>query len=337
MPENFRWSADRIPDKARPSWLTLLAEQQGVVSLEQLRAYGQSADDISANLDAGRWQRVLPRIYATFTGALARPARLVAALLYGGPHSVLSHHTAAEEWRLIPIIERPVEITVPYTSSAVSQLPCVVVHRSRALSFTTLTTTPPRTRGPDTILDLAVSQQTARDATMLVVDLVSRSSIQLQAVYDCFLLRPPYRYRSAIRRGLALIGNGLMSALEVEFLEKVEDDHGLPRGARQTPFLVDGKTLWEDVTYDDHGASVTVRLDGRATHAIAGVAFRDRRRDNAAELAGRARLVYGWQDVHVSPCAVATEVRKVLLREGWNSAGSRSPTCQRCATPVVSA
>lgn len=333
MPLHTRWSADRLPAEARPGWQPLLDAQQGVISGEQLRSYGHTKADIRANIEAGRWQRVLPRVYATFTGELHRAARLFAALLYGGGHAVLSHHTAAEAWGLIPVADRPVEITVPYAGSAISQRPLVVVHRSRALRYTTLATTPPRTRGPDTILDLAVSRPTAREATMLVVDLVSRSSISVNDVRDCLLLRPPYRYRAAIRRGLALVANGLMSALEVEYLESVEDRHGLPRGERQTPFAVDGKTLWEDVTYDVHGAAVTIRLDGRATHATGGVAFRDRRRDNAAELAGRARLVYGWQDVHTSPCAVAAEVRKILEREGWSPEGSRAPTCQLCGPP----
>ncbi|MDQ7810564.1 hypothetical protein Q5425_43150 [Amycolatopsis sp. A133] len=333
MPLHPRWSADRLPDVARPSWPPLLDAQHGVVSGAQLRSYGHTKADIEANLEAGRWQRVLPRVYATFTGELPRPARLFAALLYGGANAVLSHHTAAEEWGLIPRGDRPVEITVPYTSSAISQRPLVVVHRSRALRYTTLVATPARTRLPDTILDLAVSQPTAREATLLVVDLVSRSPVAVGDVRDCLLLRPPYRYRAAVRRGLALVANGLMSALEVEYLESVEDRHGLPRGERQTPFAVDGKTLWEDVTYDVHGAAVTIRLDGRATHATGGVAFRDRRRDNAAELAGRARLVYGWQDVHTSPCAVAAEVRKVLAREGWSPAGSRAPTCRQCRPP----
>jgi hypothetical protein len=332
MPRHTRWSTDQIPQSARPSWQVLLDEQHGVVSNRQLRGYGHSVADLTANLEAGRWQRVLPRVYATFTGDPPRPARLAAALLYGGAHAVLSHHTAAEEWGLVPVADRPVEITVPYTSSAISQPPLVIVHRSRALRFTSLATNPARTRGPDTILDLAVSQPTAREATLLIVDLVSRSSIAAQEIQNCLLLRPPYRYRSAIRRGLALVTDGLMSALEVEYLENVEDAHGLPRGDRQTPFVVDGKTLWEDVTYDTHGAAVTIRLDGRATHATGGVAFRDRRRDNAAELAGRARLVYGWRDVHVSPCEVAAEVRMILLREGWHPDGSRESTCQRCRT-----
>jgi len=300
------------------------------VTRAQLLAYGHTKADIVANLEAGRWQRVLPRVYATFTGPLPRNARMHAALRYGGGHAVLSHRTAAEEWRLLPIEEGPIEITVPYASSAVSQSPLVEVHRSRALPYSTAEAWPPRTKPTDTIVDLAVSQPTARDAVHVVVDLVSRSKVPVSAMRDCVSMRPPFRFRAEIQRGLELVDGGLMSALEVEFKEQVEERHGLPPGDRQTAIEVDGKTLWEDVTYDSHGAALTVRLDGRATHAMAAIAFRDRRRDNAAELAGRARLVYGWQDVRDSPCEVAAEVRAILLREGWRPA-ARHVTCLACS------
>ncbi|KZB81955.1 hypothetical protein [Amycolatopsis regifaucium] len=330
MPIHKRWSEESIPAVQRPSWPILLAEQRGIVNTSQLRAYGHSTADIEANLEAGRWQRVLPRVYATFTGELSRSAKIHAALRYGGGHAILSHRTAAEEWGLLPIIEGPVEITVPYTFSAVSCPPLVIVHRSRALPHIAVGTTPRRSRLTDTIVDLATSQRTPKMATNTVVDLVSRSKVSLAAMEKCVFLRPPYRYRPAIRYGLALLAGGLMSALEVEYKEAVEDEHGLPQGSRQTPFEVKGKILWEDVTYDPHGAAVTVRLDGRATHAMADVAFRDRKRDNAAELAGRARLVYGWNDVRTAPCEVAAEVRAVLVREGWDPAGGRAATCPRC-------
>jgi hypothetical protein len=288
--------------------------------------------DINANLAAGRWRRVLPRVYATFTGELSRSAKIHAALLYGGGHAILSHRTAAEEWGILPIIDGPVEITVPYTFSAISQAPLVIVHRSRALPHIAIGTNPPRTRVTDTILDLATAQTTPHKATNTIVDLVSRTKVSLAAMEDCVKVRPPFRYRPAIRHGLALVGGGLMSALEVAYLENVEGEHGLPLGDRQTPVEVDGKTLYEDVTYDPHGAPVTVRLDGRTTHSMPGVAFRDRRRDNAAELAGRARLVYGWQDVRNSPCDVAAEVRTILIREGWDPTGGRAATCPKCAS-----
>ncbi|UUV36248.1 hypothetical protein NQK81_20055 [Amycolatopsis roodepoortensis] len=330
MPLHKRWSEESIPVEQRPSWPVLLAEQHGIVDTRQLRAYGHTVADIEANLEAGRWQRVLPRVYAMFTGALSRTAKIHAALKYGGGHAVLSHRTAAEEWRLVPVVEGPVEITVPYTFSAVSCPPLVIVHRSRAFPHIAAGTVPPRTRLTDTIVDLATSQRTPKLATNTVIDLASRSRVSLRAMEECVFLRPPFRYRPAIRHGLALLGGGLMSALEVEYKEAVEDAHGLPQGNRQTPFEVKGKVLWEDVTYDPHGAAVTVRLDGRATHAMADVAFRDRMRDNAAELADRARLVYGWHDVRTSPCEVAEEVRMVLVREGWDPTGSRAPTCRRC-------
>ncbi|WP_037308307.1 hypothetical protein [Amycolatopsis orientalis] len=330
MPTHKRWSEESIPAEQRPSWPVLLGEQHGIVSRRQLRAYGHTMSDIRANLDSGRWRRVLPRVYSTFTGELSRPAKIRAALLYGDGYAILSHRTAAEEWKILPVIEGPVEITVPYTFSAVSQAPLVIVHRSRALPHIAAGTNPPRTRVMDTILDLATAQRTPQRATNTIVDLLGRTRISVTAMQACVLARPPFRYRPAIRYGIALVGGGLMSALEVAYQEKVEDDHGLPRGNRQTPVEVDGKTLWEDVTYDPHGAAVTVRLDGRATHSTPGVAFRDRRRDNAAELAGRARLVYGWQDVQDSPCAVAAEVRTILIREGWDPTGAREVTCTKC-------
>ncbi|WP_233599190.1 hypothetical protein [Amycolatopsis sp. WAC 01375] len=162
MPLHKRWSEESIPAEQRPSWPVLLAEQHGVVNTRQLRAYGHSVADIEANLDAGRWQRVLPRVYAMFTGTLSRPAKIQAALKYGGGHVVLSHRTAAEEWGLLPVIEGPVEITVPYTSSAVSCPPLVIVHRSRALPHIAIRTSPPRTRMTDTIIDLATAQRTPK-------------------------------------------------------------------------------------------------------------------------------------------------------------------------------
>ncbi|OXM46584.1 hypothetical protein CFP71_36790 [Amycolatopsis thailandensis] len=330
MPLHKRWSEEAIPAEQRPSWPILLREQHGIVTRAQLLAYGHTRADIVANLDAGRWQRVLPRVYATFTGPLPREAEIHAALRYGGGHAVLSHRTAAEEWRLLPVADGPIEITVPYSGSAISQRPLVKVHRSRALPYSAAETWPPRTKLTDTIVDLAASRPTAREAVNVVVDLVSRSKVPLSAMRDCVSMRPPYRFRAEIQRGLELVAGGLMSALEVEFKEQVEERHGLPSGDRQTAVEVDGKTLWEDVTYDSHGARLTVRLDGRATHAMAAIAFRDRRRDNAAELAGRARLVYGWQDVRNSPCQVAAEVREILIREGWR------PTTERVSCPTCS-
>lgn len=87
--------------------------------------------------------------------------------------------------------------------------------------------------------------------------------------------------------------------------------------------------LFEDVEYFDGG--LIVRLDGQAFHSSRNVRFRDRMRDNAAELSDRPRLVYGWHEVSTDPCGVYREVREVLVREGWTDV---SYPCAKCCAVV---
>ncbi|SDE67343.1 hypothetical protein [Pseudonocardia oroxyli] len=304
----------------------LLARQHGIVSLAQARTLGYSWSAVVAQVAAARWQRVLPRVYAVFTGPLPAAARIVAALLYGGPSAILSHRTAAEIWGMLRPEAGPVHITVPYGASAVSQ-ELVVVHRSRAHRHIRVATDPPRTSRADTALDLAVAEPDGDAARRMLVAALTSGRVAPGTVEKRMTERPPMRHRKAIRAGIALVRDGVQSALEERYAVDVERAHEIPPGRRQSPFVVDGTELYEDVVYDGIGVPLTVRLDGR-THLVDGTAFRDRRRDNAGELAGRARLVYGWRDLDADPCAAAREVASVLRREGW--AGHLVP-CPRCS------
>ena len=125
---------------------------------------------------------------------------------------------------------------------------------------------------------------------------------------------------------MRLVRDGVQSVLEELYAVEVEQDHGLPAARRQAPFVVDGVTLYEDAVYDHLGIPLTVRLDGRL-HQRYEIAFRDRRRDNAAELAGRSRLTFGWKDIEGDPCGAAREVAQVLRRRGWTD---RPTPCSRC-------
>jgi hypothetical protein len=327
MPLHHRWS---VLDHHKDSWDRLVKDQGGIVSTRQLRRFGVRAGTINANVVAGRWRPVVRGVYATFTGELSRAARLSAALLYGGPEAVLSHRTAAEEWGMVPVGDGPVEITVPYKCSAVSQPLLVVVHRSRALAYTSCDYSPPRTSQVDTIVDLATAQATADEAVRMVVDLVGRTGVTVGQLMRSLQVRRAYRYRKALDEAVVMIRGGVMSVLEAAYLQEIELAHGIPPADRQVPFSVDGRVLWEDATYDSIGVPLTVRLDGRTYHATPGVAFRDRRRDNAAELAGRSRLVYGWREIHKDPCGVAAELLNVLHRAGWRG----GTPCPRCSTLV---
>ncbi len=325
-------AADRsIPRQLQPHharrWQELLSEQRGVVSTEQLTTFGVGPSAVKSHLSACRWQRVVPRIYATFTGSLPREALLSAGLLYGGSYAVLSHRTAAEQWGLLPTDEGTVHVTVPYGCSAVSQPPRVVVHRSRALRHIVAPTSPPTTSRADTVLDVAVLEPTARDAMRVLTALITTGRIGPWEVRRRLEQRPPRRYRRALCDAVARVLTGVESPLEELYAVDVEFNHGIPSAMRQTPVIVDGQTLLEDATYDHLGVPLTVRLDGR-WHLEPDVAARDRRRDNAAELAGRSRLVFGWRELSEDPCRAAREVFAVLTRHGWTGTERR---CARCS------
>lgn len=325
-----RWAAPiprQIAAGERKQWTQLLVEQHGAVDTEQLAAFGITPDAIAAHVGAGRWRPLLPRVYGTTTGEPTRATWLHAALRYAGPSAMLSHRTAAEEWGMLRVEPGPVHVTVPYRCSAVSQPPYVVVHRSRAFAYIAVATVPPRTSRVDTVLDLATAEATARDATRCLVGLATTCGIPLPELERQMTERPPYRYQRALAAALRRMAGGVASVLEDRYALDVEAAHGIPPARRQTPFEVDGHTLWEDAVYDHVGVPLTVRLDGQAYHSNAAVAFRDRRRDNAAELAGRSRLVFGWRDISDDPCGAAREVLAVLHRLGWHGPALR---CRKC-------
>jgi hypothetical protein len=309
------------------AWDLLLRRQSGAVSARQLLGMSVSADAAAAQVEASRWQHPVRSVYVTFTGPLPRSTLISVALCYGGGRAVLSHRTAAEEWGMIQAGEGPVHCTVPYGTSAVTQPGLIVVHRSRAYRTIALDIDPPRTSRADTAIDLAVEEPDARSARRVLTELLTAGGVRPESVAHQLEQRPPRRYRRALKSATELVRSGVQSVLEELYAVEVEQAHGIPPGRRQHPFDVDGTTVFEDATYDHLGAPLTVRLDGR-THLRAGVAFRDRRRDNAAELAGRSRLVFGWRDLSTDPCAGAGEVMTVLRRWGWSGA---THACGRCA------
>jgi hypothetical protein len=71
-------------------WQSTLSAQHGVLDTSQLYGFGLTWAAVRAHILAGRWQQVVPRVYATFSGPLPRESRIAAALLYGGPEAVLS-------------------------------------------------------------------------------------------------------------------------------------------------------------------------------------------------------------------------------------------------------
>src|SRR5579875_2870142 len=84
-----------------PESLRELARLQcGVLSRQQIFSGGVTRATLVWQLKRARWQQLQRGVYALFSGEPGREAELWAAVLRAGPGAVLSHHTAAELYRL---------------------------------------------------------------------------------------------------------------------------------------------------------------------------------------------------------------------------------------------
>lgn len=319
----------------------IINQQHGIISRSQLHRAGATDAMIEWRMDRGIWRRVLRGVYTVTTGPLTRQAQLEAALVACGGAGALSHETAAEQWgfddslvRVTPVVHvtrpaggsgRPrsastvVEARIPLTPPFLSGTelhPGVVVHRSKALRHIVVGTDQPRVSRADTVIDLAAAQPSPHQAFALILRLGASRAVRLDDLRTRLALRQPWRYRRVVDEAVETLTTGVHSVLEAEFVIRVERPFGLPTPTRQAPVVVDGVTRYEDLVYENAGGRLIVRLDGKRFHLADEVRFRDRRRDNAAELAGDRRLVYGWEDVTQAAEGVAREILTILTRMG---------------------
>jgi hypothetical protein len=128
----------------------ILEQQRGVLSHGQAIGAGVSRHIIAGRIESGHWQRLHRGVFATFSGPVPRDA-----LLWGaGYRAVLSHHTAAELWKLSDERLEPIHVSVP-RETGMRDIPGVAVHYSSRLPEARHPARlPPQTRLEDTVLDL---------------------------------------------------------------------------------------------------------------------------------------------------------------------------------------
>jgi hypothetical protein len=309
------------------SWTRLVAAQDGLVTRRQALAHGFTRDAITAHLDGGRWTLRAHGVIATFTGPLTPAARRRAALLFVPGPAALSHASAAALHGLCREDESAaVHLTVPYGSSARGCVG-VEVHRSRAFDHIRLDDDPPRVSKPHTIIDLAVAEPDARSAMRTLTALAASARVPAEQLERAIELRRPRRYRRPLDDAVALLRDGVGSILEADWTLDVERAHGLPAPQRQYPVIVDGRRLAEDLLYVMPDGELIVRLDGWRYHANKHTARTDRARDNAAEMAHRPRMSFGWEEVRHERCPTAALVGLRLKELGWEDEFRPCPMC----------
>ncbi len=105
----------RISHADRESAVHALAERQaGDVTRQQLLALGFSRTGIDRRLSSGRLLGRYPGVFSLPPARIDPQARIVAAVLAGGPHARASHSSAAYLWGFITHWTPPPEITLTH-------------------------------------------------------------------------------------------------------------------------------------------------------------------------------------------------------------------------------
>ena len=291
-----------------------LEKQQGVLSREQAIVAGVSRHVIAGRIDSGQWQRLHRGVFAAFSGPVPRDALLWAAVLRAGERAVLSHHTAAELWKLSDEPLEPIHVSVP-RDNGVLDIPGLVVHYSSRLPQARHPARlPPQARLEDTVLDLVELARTAEDAVAWPIKACQRRLTTPGRLAGALEDRHRVRWRGDVRDAIGVARVGVHSPLELRYFRDVERRHGLVAGDRQVLVARGAARQYLDVRYADYG--VVIELDGVLAHSTDN-RQQDARRDNANTLDGYQTLRYGWVPVAYHACETALQVFELLRRNGY--------------------
>ena len=277
------------------------AAQWGVISTAQLRDCGVSTSSISRAVRAGHLHQLHSRVYAVGHPRICIEGRLVAALLYAGPESVLSHGTAAWWWRLTDRAPGVIHVTGPLDRTA---LPGLRIHRRRrwkACRYRRF----PVTTVPQTLLDVAAAEPRQRLRRVLA-EADYRRVLDPGAVEE--ILGPGRPGSAALRRGLADHLPALAfsrSEFEEAFLALCES------AALELPRV---NTIVAGLLVDMHwpGAGLVVELDGVDGHSSPAQLGRDHRRDLTLRETGLRVLRYTWAQITQEAERVVADLRPAL-------------------------
>jgi hypothetical protein len=296
MPKRTAFSRDRLEH--------ILQAQHHVISRQQAlscRMPRRTLDHWTA--PGGRWQRLLPGVYAAVTGAVTADQRHMAALLYAGPGSVITGATAVRLHRLNPSGPDTVDVLVP-TNVKRQSAGFVRIHRTIRMPEEVFTTGEIRFAGPARAAADAARGYSRFDDVRHVVSQVVQS--RACTVRDLILeLRDgPTTGSMLLSAALTELSDGVRSVAEAD-LRKLIRGSSLPAPMYNAKlYTLDGVLIAVvDAWWDDAG--VAAEVDSRAYHISPASQDHDAVRHDKL-------IALGVLLQHFSPRRIKAEGRAVL-------------------------
>jgi very-short-patch-repair endonuclease len=261
------------------------ARQHAVIAIDELLAAGLSHEGVKTRVRAGRLHRKHRGVYAIGNPRLDQHGIWLAAVKACGDQAALSHQSAAQLAKLLPLpaYRGPVHVTVAGAAGR-RQRKGIVIHRSRTLTGADVQIRDviPVTKPERTLIDLR--RVLDRDEWE---DALDRARVLALPIGD---LAPTEPTRSRFeRRMLALCHRHRLLKPEVN--------------ARVGPFLVD--FFWRE-------ARLIVEADSFEHHRDRAAFEADRARDAQLALMGYRVVRFTWRRVRDDPAGVATTIRGLL-------------------------
>jgi hypothetical protein len=280
-----------------------LAAQRQVISRQQALKCGLPRSTVTTWCKPNqKWQKLLPGVYLTVTGAPTSEQRLVAAMLYAGKHGVITGNAALRLHRLRVRGSDVVDLLIPWTAKRQS-VGFVRVHRTRRMprmyrSGVIVFAAPARA-----VADASRLLTSVDDVRAVVADAVQRRSCSIAEI-GLELQEGDSQDTTRLRKALAEVRAGTRSVAEIHFRERISKS-GLPQ-PRFNVFLktTDGVDIGEvDAWWGDAG--VSVEIDSQEYHFY--------RADWLRTDAKRSRLLrHGIFPHNIAPARVQNDWDNVL-------------------------
>jgi very-short-patch-repair endonuclease len=279
----------------------VIADQAGVVTLDQAVAGGMSAATVHRRVRAGEWTRLYPRVYLVGGHRLTDEARVRAAWLWAGDGAAVTGEAAAYWHRMLDRAPEVVEVTVP-RGRKLRPRPGVRLRR-RDLEFPDLV----GIRGlrlaaaPFAALETAVSLPDG--STFL--DRALQRHVRFPALYRAHCRNMGHHGSSEAGRLIIAAADRADSAAE-RLLVKLLREAGITGWVLGYPF----GPYRIDVAFP--AAKLAVEVDGWAWHVDAERFRNDRRKGNAIAHEKWDLLRFTWHDLDGRPRETVKEIEAMI-------------------------
>lgn len=304
-----------MPDPAWNRARAVAARQKGFLTRQQCLEAGLDDQRLHRAIRAdGPWQRVLPGLYATFTGPLTSMHLAIAALLYSGPLAQLTGVTALALYGCTYLPNDPrVHLLLPAKVQRRGDAR-LRIHRTHRLP-------PPWHRDdlpltpPDRAAVLAVAHlQNLREVRAVLSEVVQRRLTTVEHLDACLEAGPRHGRRLA-RSALDDLAAGCRSAPEMELRDLLRRCPHLLRGLEWN-YRIDIGGTWFIADACWPHARLIVEVDSVAHHGLGEGPERTARRRAALTAAGWTVLSVSPLRIREEPDAILSEIEALLTR-GW--------------------